>query len=255
MKKNVNLFFLILPVILCAQSYEIKYQKFFSTIHGNLQEIAEKINNKKDKNEDEHKIEQTLTYSNGISLYGSSLQEYEIENKEKSNEYVVSTDQVEIVNYYKNQKDDILVENYINWSPLIYGEDILVKSELPKYDWKITDQKATISGYPCVLAKTVNDKNYEVLAWFTDKIGINDGPNTYWGLPGLILQLQINDRVLVIATSVKKLKKDVKIVEPATKGKIMTSKEFKEFKKEMHKPRTMTTPDGKVITISGFGNN
>ncbi|TSE06075.1 GLPGLI family protein [Aquimarina algiphila] len=255
MKKNVNLFFLILPVILCAQSYEIKYERFFSGIHGNLQEIAEKINNKKDKNEDEHKIEQILTYSNGVSICGSSIEEFEVEDKEKSNEHVIATHQVETVDYYKNQKDNILVQNYINWSPMIYGEDILVKSELFKYEWEITNQKTVISGYPCTMAKTINENGYKVLAWFTDKIGINDGPDTYWGLPGLILQLQINDRVLVIATSVKKLKKDVKIVEPTTKGKIMTPKEFKEFKKEMHKPRTMTTPDGKVITISGFGNN
>ncbi|WP_103866140.1 GLPGLI family protein [Aquimarina sp. I32.4] len=253
--KNIIFIFLLLPIILCAQSYEVKYQTFFSGIHGNLQEIAEKVNNQKNNTSDEHTIEETLRYSDGVSFYGSSLQEYEVEDTEKSNENMIATNQVEIVNYYKNQRKNILAKHYINWSPMIYGEDILVKSELLKYDWKITEEKTIISGYPCTLASTINENGYEVLAWFTDKIGINDGPDTYWGLPGLILQLQINDRVLVLATSIKKLKEDVKIVEPTTKGKRMTPEEFKAFKKEMQKPRTITTPDGKIITISGFGNN
>lgn len=246
--KKIFLFTLFfLPFILVAQSYVITYNEYFSHSDGDISALKESIESTSADSKDRPVI--TLLYKDGEAFYGYSDQHYTEDNEEKSTENNKASNQVSTCNYYKNQKKNVLLKNYFNYIPSLYGEDILIHGDLPKYNWEITDTKATISGYPCTLAKTVEEDGTQVLAWYTDDISINEGPRGYWGLPGLILQVQINDKVLIAAKSIKKTKEDIKITRP-TKGNKMTKEEFTQLTKELFKPRTITTPDGQSMIIS-----
>ncbi|GAA3515879.1 hypothetical protein GCM10022393_32340 [Aquimarina addita] len=234
----------LFPFLIFAQSYEITYQRYASRYDGNLDDVIKRLTNPKSDIHKEQKNELTLVYTDGISICGSNLVGYINKNASKE-EY---TPQVSQTIHYKNQKDNTLIKSLPNWIPAIYGQDIRVKSKLLSFDWQITNTTSSISGYNCHLATTTLDNGDKIIAWYTDQIGINDGPYNYWGLPGLILQLQISNRVLLIGTSVKKLDKIIEIPIP-DKGDIMTPEEFKVLQEEVLKPRTITRPDGSTVTI------
>lgn len=62
--------------------------------------------------------------------------------------------------------------------------------------WQITDEEKEIAGYKVrkATADSYGDKGFEfykgkVIAWFTTDIPIPTGPQRYYGLPGLIVEL------------------------------------------------------------------
>ena len=84
------------------------------------------------------------------------------------------------------------------------GKKYLIEDKIPKHKWKILNEIKEIAGYLCMKAETNNEiKDQVIHAWFTDAIPMSGGPEGYGGLPGMILQLDINDGDAVItATSV-----------------------------------------------------
>ncbi|GAA4106611.1 GLPGLI family protein [Aquimarina addita] len=246
MKNLFILSFLLVSCSLFSQSYVVNYNEYFSFKDGNIEDLREQLKS----SEKEDRPVMTLLYKNGESFYGYSEHNYEVDDKEKSAVERQVSSAVSTSNYYRNQKEQVLLMNYFNFMPNFeYGEDILIQDVLPIFEWEITDIKDTISGYSCTLAKSTKKNGAKIVAWFTEDIAINDGPREYWGLPGLILQVQINDKVLIAARSIKKLDKDIDIPRP-TKGNKMTQEEFLILRKELTKPRTFTAPDGSVRTIS-----
>jgi GLPGLI family protein len=82
------------------------------------------------------------------------------------------------------------------------SDNYVIKDQwvLPK--WKILDQIKEVNGYICIQAETRNPvKNQVIHAWFTDKIPYSFGPEGYGGLPGLILELEINGGDAVITAN------------------------------------------------------
>jgi len=67
----------------------------------------------------------------------------------------------------------------------------LVKdSILPTFDWQVTSDQKEILGYQ-VQKATTHYKGRDIIAWFTNDFSISDGPWKFWGLPGLILEVDI----------------------------------------------------------------
>jgi GLPGLI family protein len=70
-------------------------------------------------------------------------------------------------------------------------------------------------------------KEIVVTAWYTPEIPVNQGPENYWGLPGLILE--INDGTTTILCSKIVLNaKDKAEIKPSKKGKVISQKEYDE---------------------------
>lgn len=72
----------------------------------------------------------------------------------------------------------------------------VVKKEIKKYDWILTNETKSIDGFLCYKATTddviINPAgkfSFPITAWFTPKIPISSGPLNIGGLPGLILEL------------------------------------------------------------------
>ncbi|MHA7059380.1 GLPGLI family protein [Aquimarina sp. M1] len=248
--KRIILLLLLCPSLFFSQSYEIIYEEFFVSANGgSIDSLQERLKN----NDDSTKTNLTsykklFRYTDGISSYNIIDKSEEIIDQEKSNSTEIYSYKIQMATYYKNQKENLFLNKYPNYSSMLYGEDILITDTLLKHDWELTNIEENVSGYTCKLAKTVDYKGNSILIWYTDEIPINDGPREFWGLPGLVIQLQINEAVLVVAKSIKKLDKkiDIKKIEG---GNVMTIKEFLVLKKELEKPGVRTLPDGTMIKV------
>lgn len=71
-------------------------------------------------------------------------------------------------------------------------------------------------------------KEIEISAWYTPDIPINQGPENYWGLPGLIMEISTG-KTVILCSKVVLNPKDKKEIKAPTKGKVVTQKEFNEI--------------------------
>lgn len=82
-------------------------------------------------------------------------------------------------------------------------------------------------------------KEIEVTAWYTMQIPVNQGPGEYWGLPGLILEVNAGRTTLLCSKIVMNPAEKSEIKKP-TKGKEVTKKEYNDIiKKKMEEMREM----------------
>jgi len=81
--------------------------------------------------------------------------------------------------------------------------------------------------------KTNFEDNFEmpkeiiVTAWYTPEIPVNQGPENYWGLPGLILEINDGRTIILCSKIVLNTKEKVEI-KPSKKGKVVSQKEYDE---------------------------
>ena len=135
--------------------------------------------------------------------------------------------------FYVNKKDS----TYLN-KKHFGGEDFIVI--LKAKEWKITDEFKFISDFKCYKATSqdiiINSKGtfkFKVVAWFCPELPSFFGPARYFGLPGLILELD-NGKMNLRATKIHFSNKK-ETIKPFKKGIKLTQKEFDKFVKEKAK--------------------
>lgn len=74
-------------------------------------------------------------------------------------------------------------------------------------------------------------KEVLVTAWFTPQIPVKNGPGEYAGLPGLILELNI-DRTTILCSKIVVNPKEKEAITPPTKGKEVSREEYNKIVKE-----------------------
>ena len=182
--------------------------------------------------------------------------------------------------FYKNVKD----KSYIVDKEFM-GKEFLVKDSLPKLNWKMESETRVIGGYNCFKATAVRpvsksdfrnfrpkkeeDKKAEeakaenkdkktnfmdefdlpkeitITAWYTPEIPVNQGPENYWGLPGLILEVNDGKTVILCSKVVLNAKDKVEIKAP-TNGKVISQKDYDEtVVKKMEEMRQMNQGQGR----------
>lgn len=114
----------------------------------------------------------------------------------------------------------------------------LVESNVKDIKWNLTAETKKIDTYTCYKATTVTTietirgpKEWLVTAWYAPNIPFSFGPTSYAGLPGLILEVEVN-KLVFYAIKIelnKQTETDVKI---PTKGKRITEKEFQDIQKK-----------------------
>jgi GLPGLI family protein len=110
---------------------------------------------------------------------------------------------------------------------VIYGDQILLKDSLNKIKWKITDETRDIAGYPCRRANALILDSVYVVAFYTDKIRIKGGPESFAGLPGMILEVAVpHEHATWTAVKVTETPPPANAIVPPTKGKVTTNKEL-----------------------------
>jgi GLPGLI family protein len=153
------------------------------------------------------------------------------------------------VNLYKNLKDKVALSEED-----LFDKPFLVSEKLQDYKWEISSETKMIGGYSCqkaISTKPVSEEEmveYEaelkkkessatnlfsvekpkeqiVTVWFTTEIPVSNGPNNYWGLPGLILEVNDGKTVLLCSKIVLNPKEKFEIKKPK-KGKAVTREAF-----------------------------
>ena len=164
--------------------------------------------------------------------------------------------------FYKNVKE----KNYVVDKEFM-GKEFLVKDSLPKLNWKMESETRVIGGYNCFKATAVRavsqtdfrnfkpkkeeakkaetakadgkdkktnfmddfdlPKEITITAWYTSEIPVNQGPENYWGLPGLILEVNDGKTTILCSKVVLIIKEKAEIKEP-TNGKEVSQKVYDE---------------------------
>ncbi|TVZ07888.1 GLPGLI family protein [Cellulophaga sp. RHA_52] len=112
------------------------------------------------------------------------------------------------------------------------GKAYVVNGKIAPSNWIITKESKKIIGYNCIKAtskRTIKGKNLITTAWFAPSIKIPYGPNGYGGLPGVILELNLN-ATLYKATKIKFLKQVS--IEPIGQGKQISEEEYSKLNTE-----------------------
>lgn len=111
----------------------------------------------------------------------------------------------------------------------VYDETFLVKDSIRKIKWKITDETREIAGYTCRRANGIMLDSIYVVAFFTGKIPVSGGPESFNGLPGMILEVALpHENVIWVATKVTDSTLPPNAVKIPKKGKAMDEKGLKE---------------------------
>jgi GLPGLI family protein len=180
--------------------------------------------------------------------------------------------------YYKNVKD----KQYSNDKEFM-GKEFMVKDSLTSLNWKMEAETRVIGGYTCYKATAIKKpsatdfrnmrprkddaekkegakpneekktnfldavevpKEIVITAWYTPEIPVSQGPEGYWGLPGLILE--VNDgRTTILCSKVVLNPKDKVEIKPITKGKVVSQKEYDDaVMKKMEEWREMNQGRG-----------
>lgn len=116
--------------------------------------------------------------------------------------------------------------------------NFLVESSLEEKAWKLTGKKKKVLDFVCMGAELASETEV-ITAWFSPQIPISAGPNSYYGLPGIILGLEKNDEIFLLATSANFNMPEKSLSAQLKKAKKLDEDEFdkivqeklKEFKK------------------------
>ncbi len=102
----------------------------------------------------------------------------------------------------------------------VFENTFLVQDSLRKMNWKITPDTRTIAGFECRKATAIIMDTVFVVAFYTDQIVTPGGPESFTGLPGMILGLAIpRMNITWFATKLEMIEvKDVDAMAPK-KGK------------------------------------
>lgn len=162
------------------------------------------------KNDDEYKEKMKLVFNETESLYTYASEQGQSDDGQYSWR---NSDLVLYRNFDKDKKTE-LVE--------MLGKTYVIEDSLHVPTWKIGNQIKDVAGYVCMRADTEDPiKKQKITAWFAQDIPVPAGPERYNGLPGVILELDINEGDVVIEATKVEFRKltadDLKL--PKLKGK------------------------------------
>lgn len=231
---KIVLAFLVINNIIYSQNFTKGRVTYTTSISFDTINIA----NKYKKNKDYEVIKKTTLHI----LKESNSQSYLLSfNKDKSfftKEYYMENDGENKINLIeilvgKGSFYTDLKTNMILCQIDFMGDVFLVQYKPIK--WQVTQKTKRIGNYICYKATTlkiVENKEGKITrvitAWYTPQIPTNFGPKQYYGLPGLILELQIGS-LNFLATKIEISPKDLITIKKPAKGKVVTKAEFEKI--------------------------
>lgn len=165
--------------------------------------------------QDGYKTKMELLFSPSKSLYTYP------EETENSGEYSWSNSEHVIFRDFDNARKTDIIE--------LIGKTYIIEDSLIAPKWKILNEIKEIQGQMCMKAQSQNTvKGQTITAWFADNLPVSAGPDEYFGLPGLILELDINDGdVIITATNVEFKPVNEKIILPRKmKGRKINTEQY-----------------------------
>jgi GLPGLI family protein len=147
--------------------------------------------------------------------------------------------------YFKNINE----KRFVNQTEIM-GKRFLVKDSLPTYQWDLSTETKNIGNYTCYKATftrevenrqvtfgdgdSKEEKKKEIItttAWYTPQVPVSNGPDNYQGLPGLILEINDGERLIVCTEIVLNPSEKIEIVAPE-KGEIVSQAAYNKIQEE-----------------------
>ncbi|PRP67446.1 GLPGLI family protein [Nonlabens agnitus] len=157
----------------------------------------------------------------------------------------------------------------------IMGKEFLIVDDIPSYAWQPVNETKKIGNYTCYkatytpvlteeekkeqeekmekasqgsLLAMIPEQDRTITAWYTPEIPISNGPGEYQGLPGLILEVQEANTVLLCTKIEINPEKDLDMKKPKS-GKKINQKDFDELReKKMQERMERNGNKGFIIT-------
>lgn len=108
-----------------------------------------------------------------------------------------------------------------------YEDVYLVKDTIRKINWKITDETRDILGYTCRRANAIIMDSIYVVAFYTNEIHVSGGPETFTGLPGMILGVALpHEGITWFATKITSAAVPEATIIAPKKGKVVNRKQI-----------------------------
>ncbi|HLD52163.1 MAG TPA: GLPGLI family protein [Sediminibacterium sp.] len=105
----------------------------------------------------------------------------------------------------------------------IFENTYVIKDSIRNLEWKIADETREIAGFECRKAVTKICDSVYVVAFYTDQIPVSAGPESFGGLPGMILGLAVPRLYTTwFATKVELTEPTPADLNPKQKGKQVT---------------------------------
>ncbi|MBC7384314.1 MAG: GLPGLI family protein [Bacteroidia bacterium] len=73
----------------------------------------------------------------------------------------------------------------------IYERNYLIEDSMPQYQWKLLGEYREVAGYNCRKAATIIMDSLYIIAFYTDEIPVSAGPESFNGLPGMVLGIVV----------------------------------------------------------------
>jgi len=163
---------------------------------------------------------------------------------------------------YKNTRDNLFLQEQD-----FFGKQFLINDTLPKkIDWKLENESKQIGQYVVFKATAVKKLNAGmqsihqhskdekaaavskdsvksifdeievpvetiITAWYTPQIPVSQGPGEYWGLPGLILEVQAY-KTSILCSKIVMNAEEAETIKKPTKGTKVTQEEYEKIVKE-----------------------
>jgi len=171
-------------------------------------------------NDDENKTNMKLFFTPTRSKYS-----YESEQGVSDDgRYSWRQDEFQIFRDFEQEKKTELIE--------MLGKTYIIEDSLQAPKWKVMNQIKDVNGHVCMLAVTEDTiKKQQVKAWFAHDLPVPAGPEQYFGLPGLIMELDINDGDVVITAIKVELKpvgEEINLPKKM-KGRKLTDKAYRDL--------------------------
>jgi GLPGLI family protein len=150
---------------------------------------------------------------------------------------------------YKNSqtKKYLKAEEFAN-------KNYIITDVLKNYNWDLTQESKKIGGYTCYKAISITKvtkkelqeyevekakqsknktsffnlekpKDKKITVWYNPEIPVSHGPNQYWGLPGLIMEVNENN-IIILCSKVVLNPKDKKSIKAPKNGKVISQNAY-----------------------------
>jgi GLPGLI family protein len=131
----------------------------------------------------EWKMKKIMYFNENESRY---IDSEETTDDELKYSYAFKKEKYEIRKNYKQKTQNDVIE--------MLGKVYLIDDSLKTQSWKIKNDIKEVAGHICMNAVREDTlKMQKITAWFALDISIPAGPERNYGLPGLILELDVND--------------------------------------------------------------
>jgi GLPGLI family protein len=268
--------FLLMSFFAKAQEFKGKADYFSKRIVKEKVEVNKAIGEKQMDPETEKAFQEAMKRASekqySLSFTKAECLYEEVEQLEKPEAQASGGVSFKIAFSGEGKKYLNLKENKSITEDEIFGKEFLIVEPLEKPNWKLVNETKKIGEYNCFKAelliqvtekqkeeykeflkkeetkpslfKMEEPKDKTIVAWYTPEIPVSFGPKNYWGLPGLILEINEEETIILCSKVALNTKEKSKIKVPNTGDKV-TQKQFDEIQKK--KMDSMKNEDGVII--------